>query len=138
LRKVVGKILHMHSSNTHTYGSIPFDSRHAAWAEEGLKSVFNVTYPGIPNPQPRPLRYLTERTIFSTCNEAVDGHNHSIHAKFSGVPTPLQGMTRLSMKLRKGKGTMLRMWMQAILLNTHRLTPNGFQRQNWHSKWDAL
>jgi len=65
----------MHACDTHTYGSIPFDSRHAAWAEEGLKSLLHALYPGISNPQPRPSRYFTERTIFITCNETLDGLN---------------------------------------------------------------
>ena len=94
----------MHACNTHTYCSIPFDSRHAAWAEEGLKSVFNVTYPGISNPQPRASRYLTERTIFSTCNEAVDGHNHSIHAKFSGVTHTFAGYDKVVHETQERQG----------------------------------
>jgi len=39
----------------------------------------------ISNPWPRQSRYSTERTIFTTYNETVGGHNHSILAKLSGV-----------------------------------------------------
>jgi len=55
-----------------------------------------------------------------------------------GWPAPLQAMTGLSMRLRKGGDTMLRTLMQGMPLNTCTLWDQmAFQRQNWHSKWDA-
>ena len=88
-------------------------------AEEGLESLLHATYPGISNPQSP--RYFTERTILATSNETVDELNHTILAKFSGVIHTFQVMTRLCMRLRNSKVTMLRIWMQAMLLSTCRL-----------------
>ena len=71
----------------------------------------HATYPDISDPQSRPSRYFTERTILTTHKGTVDGLSHSILTKFSGVTHTFAAMTRLSVRLRKGEDTILRMFM---------------------------
>ena len=62
--------------------------------EGGLESV-HATYPDISDPQSRPSRYFTERTILTTHNGTVDGLSHSILAKSSGVTHTFAGYDKV-------------------------------------------
>ena len=87
-----------------------------ATEKEALERFLQATYPGISNPGPRPPGYFTERTIITRRNETVDELNTAFLTSPLEQPTPLQTMTRLSMRPRKGN--MLRMRIQAMHLNT--------------------
>jgi len=102
-----------------THGSIPFDSRHAAWVEEGLKSFLHATYVFLILSQGNQGIPQREQSLLLAMKQWV-GTTTAFLPSSQGLPTPLQGMTRLSMRLRKGKGTVL-IWIQAMLPNTHTL-----------------
>jgi hypothetical protein len=76
--------------------------------QEGLEDLIDAIYPGSSEPEPRPQASFRERIIFTTHNDTEDKLSHSILAMFLERPIPLQAMTR----------PMLRMWIQAMLLNT--------------------
>ena len=92
----------MHISNIHTCDSIPFDSRHAAWVEEGLKSLLHATYVFLILSQGNQGIPHREQSLLLAMKQWV-GTTTAFLPSSQGLPTPLQGMTRLSMRPRKGK-----------------------------------
>ena len=107
-------------------------------AEEGLESLLHGTHSGISNPQPRPSKYFTERTLHTTHNSMADELNHSILAKFSGVTHTFAGYDKVIHETQERQIHYAEDVDEAYALKyTQNLIPNDLPKQNQHSKWNA-
>jgi hypothetical protein len=109
---------------------------HGGTAEEGLENLTHPTYPGISNPQPKPPTFFTESTILTANHETVDEVNHGILSKFSGAIHTFASYDKVVHETPEKQG----IYVEDVNADyspeyLHTLTPNGFPKANWHSKW---
>ena len=103
--------------------------------EAGLQIILHAAYPGISNSQPRPPRYST---IHITHNEIVDELNHSMLAKLSGVTHTFAGYNKVIHETKERQGHHAEDADAGDASeNLQNLTPIGFPKANWHSRWVA-